>query len=602
MDLIEFDSDQTDEKTSSARLLQQLILETVSRDESIATDENAIKRSKREAISENGIDKHSEYNAIEANEANSDAQTRDKRFIGDRRLINFIYKEVDDLKRRNLLTPLKQRMGIPGKRMKRDISMLKTLLDKFDLKKPAFSFKAPSLKFGAKSLIPSITTVHDVLNPVFDTQNQEKKIFEPVENSELPSGDVHFELAESVPQQGEYAASVAAGNQVVSQYLHETPVDHTFDAYNNAGVPIVSNVQPSVSNAVPSTVLLGELTEVAAKSDLVTPPAPVQPAKVQPIQHQLQYVVNDLPPTWKVNLQNMEKARNNLRQNLWPMSNIVSNTNSKATTFLPSVGQAINIQSPQEEEHVFFESKRRRRRRAIDSRMNEEIERRLQRDSSTTEADFRLSRAIDQSQQELLDKMLKMIENLERHENNIHKIAGGMRKVPAYERDDKYENDVPKKCKVLSMTMEQQCLQAETQTKSLFKRAVQNKRSTGPLVKIFEIIKDTVERPLKLRSKRSIIDMAERRNSNENSINAISKEWNNVKVPRKSIYQSHRYDSSNARIKTTTQTTTTTTEDTEPSSDTESKMKKILRKMDGMVKRVTNSVARHLGNWWFALS
>lgn len=623
VETIEFDINRSDEKTSSERLLQQLILETVSKDENATElDDNSIKRSKRHAISEkmvptnrirrtaeNNIDKHSEYNAIELNEVDAEIQKRDKRFIGDGTFVNHIYNEVDDMKRRNLLAPYKQKLGLPARRMRRDINMLKNLFDKFDLKKPSFNFKTPSLKFGTKSLIPSINTVHDVLNPGSDVL-QEKMLFETIENPELPSGDVHFELAETLPPQNEYAASLAEGNQVVNQFAEETPSVFVsgpdVGVYSNAGVPMTQ----SLSNGVPSTVSLGELTEMDVKSNLVTvapvpAPVPVQaPAlaptpdqlpKVQPIQHHLQYVVKDLPPTWQVNIQNMEKARNNLRQNLWPMSsNLGDSTSSKISAFLPSVGQSMHVQPPQGVEHVFFESKR-RRRRAVDSRLNDEIEKRLAHGSTTTKNDLRLDAAVDQ--EELLDKMLRLIDNLERNQNSVLKRNGGIRKVLERRRQEASGNDAPKKCKVLSMAMEQQCLQAENQPKPVFKRAIERK-PTGPLKIFFAKIMETVENPLKLRNKRSIDRMAEQIHSEENEINEIPKEFNEEidDGPRKNVYQKRRYESN--KPTSTTSSTTTETDASKP----ERRIPKLLRTMKGYVHGITNSVMRHVGRWWFALS
>lgn len=631
---ISFEVEQTEQRTSSELLLQKLIVETVENDQNDVRShkKNSIKRLKRSVNigqvgnrirreTENTIDKHGEYNAIELDEVNVESQARDKRFIGDGKFANRIYNEVDEMKRRNLLTPYTNKFIIPSKRSKRDINMLKNLFDKFDLKKSAFNFKAPTLKFGGKGLIPSISTVHDVLN----AEPKEKKLFELVENPELPSGDVHFELAEAVTEPNEYAVALNAANQIV-----EKP-PALLDPYSNAGFAPPSVMSPSLTNAIPSSVLLGELTELDVKSDIATvPPAPsapqhIAPAQtVQPVQpapapqHQLQFIVKDLPPTWQVNRENMEKARQNLRQNLWPMGLNTQSLNPKPiTAFLPNVA----IQDNQPQEHVFFESKR-RRRRAINSKMNEEIERRVQR--NTVKPTHDLDVAIEQV--ELLEKLFQLIDKLE-SKNSVPKSNAGIGRFSdrtIYES----ENSAPKKCKVLSMAVEQQCLQSEAHPKALFKRAVENKHAkpNGPLKKFFAKLKPLEIQPLKMRNRRSVnldVDSAE---------NEIAKEFNkivNYNRHLKNVQDAHR-DASKYRatiltdtMTTTTTTTTspatpstTTTEETtkttkepttateEPATNTptiEKNVPKMLRVIQGYANLITKSVVRHIDRWWMAL-
>lgn len=632
-DVFSFDMERTEEKTSSERLLQQLILESVSQDEKALnahSDENSIGRSKREAAGvvvkksaakidrirrnvANNIGKHSAYNAIELNEGDLSEQTRDKRFVGDGKLANQIYNNLDDLKRRNLLAPYKNKLGIPGKRMKREINMFKNLFDKFDLKKPVFSFKTPSI-FSAKNLIPSITTVHDVLKP--DVYSQEKKLFETIDNPDLPSGDVHFELSESIPMQNEYAASLADGIKAAPQFTNPQPPSvplsvtnaassPSYDMYGNADVQVSSNAGP------PTVLPMGELTEMDVKPELVTVapiqmpppvPAPQQPQTVQPIQHHLQYVVKDLPPTWQVNLQNMEKVRNNLRQNLWPMNTNTPSVNAKISTVLPSVGPALTVQPPDNVEHVFFESKR--RRRSIDSRMNDEIERRIQR------ADELSSKQSEQD--EIFTKVLRLLDELEsRKQNGLQKSGDGIRKLIARKRlESSSRGDAPKKCKVLSMAMEQQCLQNEDQPKAIFKRATQ----PGPIKKMFAKFVDVVKKPFKRqRERRSIDNLLEDYRSEENEISRMPNEYFTEKNdgPRKFVHRMHNESNKpNAVDGVTTSTTTTSTTEPSPATEAttpqensfiaqnEAQVNKFLRSVQGTVTNVAQSVLHQVGRWW----
>lgn len=622
---ISFENDQPPQRSSSERLLQQLIVEAVAKDENIADNENTIKRTKRHTILKrdelNSIDKHSEYNAIDMNDA---MQTRDKRFINaDTNQANrLLYNTIDDIKRRSFVAPYKTKLALPVKRMKRDINMLKNLFDKFDIKKPSFNFKT---KLASKGLIPSITTVHDVFNP----GPNEKKIFEPIENPDFPTGDVHFELAAP-----EYAATVhAAGNPAANQLSDTlTPLNYVpnapLDIYGNIAAPAPIQTNPPASDAATSSNLYGELSEMDFRPELVTPaptPAPAPNQIAQPVQHHLQFVVKDLPPTWQVNLANMERARNNLRQNLWPMSantptvipanqqtvipasvNAVNaNANAKIASYLPNVAHVHNIPA---QEHVLFESKR-RRRRSIDSRMNEEIEKRVQHGPIQHEA--HLTDNVQQVQ--LLDKILQMIEDFERSQNSVMKSNGGIKKMLL----NRETGDAPKKCKILSMAMEKNCLHSETQSKNIFKRAIDtNRKTSSPLRKFIAKMRGSVDRPLKFRSKRSTYYSTEAFDSDENAINAISKEIDEddeYYVPKKMVYAKRRYELQRKSTTTTsTSTSTTSTTTTTPATTTvkneqttrksEKKIPQIMRAVRGVVNNVTSAVASQIGRFWLSLS
>lgn len=641
---ISFDIDRPEEKTSSERLLQELILETTitkthdSNDNSILRSEQSNnKNARNRRDTENSIDKHSEYNAIETNDGIDDVngnalneQPRGKRFINDVTLANRIYNDFDDMKRAHLLAPFKNKMGLPSKRMKREINMLKNLFDKFELRKPAFNFKTPSLKLSAKGLIPTISTVHDVLTPSAD-QFKEKQIFEPIDNPDLPTGDVHFELTENLAPSNEYAASFADGNQVVHKFSDgsaSVPSSQSLDVYNagvSASAPIA--VSPQTYTYPVAVNNYGELAEADVRPEIVTvTPAPTvapQPANVQPVQPvqavHLPYVVKDLPPTWQVNLANMEKARQNLRQNFWPMSmapaTAAQNANTNANVnVVPSPVQsvapamAMHIQPDDNVEHVFFES-RRRRRRAIDSRMNDEIEERIQNaieKSTKSEQSARNYRQqSDQVDNEFFEKIARLIDDFEQNRSSMLKNTG-LRRRFAMRRSSSLENDVPKKCKVLSMAMEQQCLQSDdSESRPIFKRAAGStlQRPLSVFKKIVEKVKSNVQTPFKkLREKRSIdYSLNEIDDENLNSIvPKVLKAEDVENTPKKFIHE-RRYSPKSSLTSTTTQQTRTSKNDAKDAaeqSDQKTEVRKLLRTVNSHVNRFVNSVLGHVGSLW----
>lgn len=182
-------------KTSAEHLLQELILETITRNKADNTanesNENAIRRTKRHAIIKkefnNEILKEVENNGIAIDDDFSE-QPRSKRFILTKqprggKLANLIYSDIDDIKRRNIMVPYKPKLNLSvSKRSKRNV--LERLMEKFDAKKPTLTLKKPTLRLGS-SLIPPIRTVHDIFQP----NPVEKQIFTSVENPNLPSGE-----------------------------------------------------------------------------------------------------------------------------------------------------------------------------------------------------------------------------------------------------------------------------------------------------------------------------------------------------------------------------------------------------------------------------
>lgn len=120
---------------------------------------------------------------------------------------------------------------------------------------------------------------------------------------------------------------------------------------------------------------------------------------------------------------------------------------------------------------------------------------------------------------------------------------------------------------------------------------------------------------MKFRTRRSVdrdID------SDENEVNGIVKKRfneNMAYIPyRKNVYDHRGYESKYASIYSSRKTTTTTSQPTPSNSltkptgepemiiTTEKTVPKVLRVMKGYVSTITNSVVRHIGRWWLALS
>lgn len=165
-------------------------------------------------------------------------------------------------------------------------------------------------------------------------------------------------------------------------------------------------------------------------------------------------------------------------------------------------------------------------------------------------------------------------------------------------------------------------MQAETRPKAIIKRAIEYKRTkpNGPLKKLFAKIKENVEKPTKFRTRRSFDSDID---SDENEVNGIVKERfneNMAYIPyRKNVNEHRRYKSKYASIYSSKKTIVTTSRPTPtPSTSltifykpmeepemiitTEKTVPKVLRAMKGYVSTITNSVARHIGRWWLALS
>lgn len=453
---ISYETDDDRLKTSSERLLQDLIVESVSRND----DKN-------------------ERNAI-LRQTDQDVLKRDRRSIDHSPIQQELTNEIKSNGNGKGIKKSSKGFTQTTRRSKRDINSLKSLFDKFDFKKSIFDFKTPPpFKIASPFLVPPI--IQDVLqNP----NEAEKKIFAPLDNPHLPDRDIHLE--------------VAVDASVNTEKFNNGPNPTAND-------PMVNIPQYTVNpaNRLPSTALLGELTEIEMPQRNMN----VEPiAKPPPKQENIQFVMKSLPPTIHVNHENMERTRSNLRKNLWPMAN--GQPVAKIPTFLPTMGQ---FQLPRIEVPQAFET--RRRRRSINAEtMNAAIEKRIQGLSNDDDS------SADDSKVTVLAELLSMAEDIDKSERDQQSKQSSLklgRSDFAARLRTKLEqlsgrgseaslslrkNDIWKKCKIIAKSVEQQCLQ--TEHKPMFRRSVKESIS-APIKKLLAKVKESFNSQV-LRHKRDI--------------------------------------------------------------------------------------------------
>lgn len=568
-------------KTSSEHLLQQLIREQIERDNE--TEKNlidkmqSVRRERRDI--HNNIEKELKLNAIKKN-VNGDENgihKRNRRSIDDdlpaarlRRagnLRNLIYNEMDLMKRHLIHLPFvaKTDTAIGSKRSKRHINALSRLLEKFEFKKPTFNFKTPSFKLGAAA-IPPITAVHDI----YSVNSAERKVFNSVENPELPAGDVHFdveELAHGAPNPPNTGYNGAPN--VVRTEIQEAPVliepnreaapedlnaqvppelyyESLFgDAPLRTPAPPQPYNQPAAAVESPQQqTRYDELWEMdAAQFPPMPSLAPKQSPQVQDpsVNTNIDFVVKELQPTWQKNQENLQKARNNLQQ-FYPPSLV----GSKISSLLPNVARPQNIRSPffDSAEKRFFET-RRRRRRSINADMNDEIEQRVQEMAAKhpqAEGSGEYNDLDDAiGQLSILDRALKIVADIDQTQNpkqktNFEKMTADLKKLgemvaqnmantltstpPPPTPSTTSDDNLQKRCRILSRSMEQRCLREPAKPlAALFKRDHEDKtkKPTGPIKKLLAKVKETQ------RSKRSISELYDGVMSNDIQLNEISR-------------------------------------------------------------------------------
>lgn len=577
-------------RTSSEQLLQELISDEIEREnemeKNLIEKSTSVKRERRNI--HNGIEKEHKLNAIKKNVNidENEIHKRNRRSIDDdisaarlRRagnLMNMIYSEMDLMKRRQIHSPFSAKMDVAmsSKRSKRHINALTRLLEKFEFKKPTFNFKPPPFKLSAGA-IPPITAVHDI----YAVNSAERKVFNSVENPELPAGDIHFHVEEpqiieqtgaNIAYNGAQNAPIVGNVQAAPPLVNEPmnrevatadlnvqdPAELYYESlFGDAPLPQTPPPPPPpppqhFNAAAPPAVVeqqparFDELWEIDAAQFRPMPSlASKQSTQAQEptINQNIDFVVKELQPTWQKNQENLQKARNTLQKFYAP-----SIGTSKISSMLSNVARPQNIQSPffDSAERRFFET-RRRRRRSIDARMNDEIEKRIQQVSSgqhpnaKDSADYNdLDDAIEKLS--VLERALKIVTEIDHKQNpsqqtDFSKMVADLEKLgdivaqnigntpkPFTAADDNLQQ---KRCKILSKSMEQRCLREPSNPiVAFFKREMsedKTKKPTGPLKKLLATVKENQ------RHKRSLADVIERieaKKANDIHLNEISRD------------------------------------------------------------------------------
>lgn len=635
--------------TSSEQLLQELILETVGRKDKI--EKNAIKpntvltlnRSRR--FINNNILRTKSRNSINK-ESNNELHKRHRRNIADsvrpRRsghLINRIYNDIDDIKRRQILAPYGKYGSVLQKRSKRQVNSLSRLFEKFDFRKPGIGFKSPPFKLGP-SAIPPIATVHDI----YAANSAEKQIFRSIENHDIPTGDIHFEVGDeksfdyvSVDDDGRRTEQRFVNSDAIHEVpddvnLHRIPNQFFESFYGDSRLPQLMP-QPNYNENPP--VQHGELWEADA-IDLSPPPSISAPVPVPMVinqaeqqlqlipnanQQNIEFVVKELQPTWHKNRENLQKARNNLHKYYAPT---IGNKNRhvKISSMLPNVAHSQKAANPlfaDSEERIFFET-RRRRKRAIDAKMNDEIEKKIQHNTAQSNLhadvfDEYLEDTVDKIN--LLDRILKIVGSIENNQdvksnNNFNKFSNDIKKLEDFIYQNQKEpkrqtrpkmpsNEIQKKCKVLSMSLEQQCLQNEPmQNRAIFKRNIKigieekSKKPSGIVKKILTQTKLGTDKR-SMRQRRSVSPFEVDEIHLNEILNEIPKEFNEVAVVQHFL---------KSPVAKADKESVSKVAEMSPKAmkNNQEYVPKFLEVMKSSVDRVLDIVTRHVSGWWQSIS
>lgn len=415
-------------RTSSEKLLYELILEEIEREE--ATENNSINKRARRGIAWNSVLQKVQMNSIKQ-EKNKNKRSR--RSVGDTvrfpradKFVNQLYNGIDDLKRLHIHSPLAGRINTIPSRVRRQtlgLNSLSRLLEKMEFRKPNLLFKS-KLNFK-NGLIPPISTIHDIYEP----NTPERAIFKSIENTNLPTGDVHMEIGDDRVHDLNIASMVPSQtpNAVLPVQHYEHPV-HT-DYYENTA-PELSAPEISAYKQI-ENLPAGqyEMYEFDNGQSHVPEVLVAQPEPNVSAERNIDTIVPDNQPNWETDRDNYQKARENIQQYYVPNSEHTIDTilpnfdNKKISTFLPNLARGASIfNKPQS-----FDT--RRKRRSIDSKMNDEIEEKVHKMESPDDED-----------ETLFNKMAKMI--MKNQENEFA--------------------DAQLRCRIVSKSIEQRCLDSNS--------------------------------------------------------------------------------------------------------------------------------------------
>lgn len=370
--------------------------------------------------------------------------------------------------------------GLFGKknRPKRQVNnALTKLFEKFEFKKPlGLSSVAPRLFNLGPAAIPPVSTVHDVFKV---TSNE--NLFQSSENIDLPHGDVYFEVEQG---DDEFVAYDEHGNPLVKpgDFALDIPDDvrlqkapQFVEYYTDMNGRQLTNVGIPVN---------GELWE----ADVYQKPPPPESADKMALrndkqmangqdpkvtQKNIEFVIKELEPTWKKNQENLVKARENM-QNFYIRDNDRSDPRN-AKYYATKKGAVVDS----DDDHYYV----RRQRRSVSSSTNYG-------DSGITDnvgaEVFDQNRHMNRSQTNRLSligritSILKSIEKIDETNDyeSVAKFSDDVRDLEDFlakrmpglrlfrqQHPDLQQmadtNEIKRKCKIISLNLEQQCLRED---------------------------------------------------------------------------------------------------------------------------------------------
>lgn len=457
-------------RTATEKLLHELISEIVQ----IDGTRNELKRTRRHAI----VKKDSKHMNRNKRSAEPAGKTR--------RAVTLIKKFNDKVKKRDPAV-----FGRPRRRVTRQINsinynnknnrfakLFKTFelpqTKKFDMGK-FWKISPPTHNIIAqnRAAIPPVTsTIHDVYQV-----HPSEQIFKSVENSELPTGNVYFQVGEERNMDYvEFDDKLGnRGQQNQQQLENDKFVDFEVDDAQNVHDHMYEfsndgREASDIKQASPDTPPYSELWE----SDVYQKAPPPQTAdqhdhyvKEESTNHEqnIDLIVKELPPTFRQNQENLMKAKSKL-------SAIYMNDGDRMST----MDMHVPARHLDMDDDGFFVSKR--KRRSIDAHLNDEIENKLNnlKKASVNNNGEEADEYVDflnknGGKTKLLEKITKIIESLEKIDdigkyNNIEKLNDEIKELEnfLFRRNSRFrknrvtQKDIRRKCKILSVNLEQQCL------------------------------------------------------------------------------------------------------------------------------------------------
>lgn len=483
-------------KTSSELLLQELIAESVD------SKTDLKKMNKRQATVKKDSRKKRETNLLNPNEAINEI---DSKFVKDKRQVLFsrsanmmdILDAKRDARMRNYLT-LPFRMANKGllgnnRRSKRHINVgFGKLFERLELAKLRKLNMPPIFNIGKKlESSPVISSVHDVYN-----KDSTDKLFKSSENHDLPRGDVFFEVG--TERNHDY---VDFDETVYDKPKKTSDEQHSLNNFKNEQVPIpqegfyetFAGMPRShvIGNAPPST--YGEMYESDVYQNAPSSHSLDRTSAMKVVKQSsnIKKIVPEIQHSWQENQENLRKAKESL-QSIYIQENQEEPPNKDPRKSIKS--DADN----------FFITKR--RKRSVDQTFNDQIEQRVSKiysNKTIAEIQTGTNRTADKMEKiSLLDKMSRIIASIEKIDNlsdlsDLGMLANEIKEIEYFllKKSQKIKwfnkphfpihqhsrtEDIPKKCKILAMNLEKQCLRdISTFPLKIVKREVPLTRSYG---------------------------------------------------------------------------------------------------------------------------